>query len=232
MNILVVDDEPDIIELLRYNLVREGFMVDYAEDGEQALKKIRSNAYNLIILDLMLPLISGLELCKILKKDDSTSSIPIIMLTAKAEETDKIVGLELGADDYVTKPFSPRELAARIKAVLRRASQKKDSLTGNIVKFGKLTIDFETYKVSIKNKPVQLSATEFKILKFLIERKGRIFSRDNLLDAIWKGEAFVTERTVDVHINRLRSQIEDNPKNPKYIKTMRGVGYYFAGDTD
>ncbi len=230
MKILVVDDEPDIIELVRYNLIREGFSVDSAESGEQALRKIRSESYKLVILDLMLPIISGLELCKIFRKDEKTSGIPIIMLTAKAEETDKIVGLEIGADDYVTKPFSPRELVARVKAVLRRTDEKRKA--PKEMKIGALNINFDTYRVSVKGKPIKLSATEFKILKFLIERKGKIFSRDHLLDAVWKGEAFVTPRTVDVHINRLRSQIEDDPKSPRHIKTMRGIGYYFAGDND
>jgi len=230
MKILVVDDEPDIIELVRYNLIREGFSVDSAESGEQALRKVRSESYNLVILDLMLPVISGLELCKIFRKGEKTSRIPIIMLTAKAEETDKIVGFEIGADDYVTKPFSPRELVARVKAVLRRTDEKRKMPKEMTI--GALTINIDTYRVSVKGKPVKLSATEFKILKFLIERKGKIFSRDHLLDAVWKGEAFVTPRTVDVHINRLRSQIEDDPKSPRYIKTMRGVGYYFLGDND
>ncbi len=230
MKILVVDDEPDIIELVRYNLVREGFSVYSAESGEQALRKIRSESYNLVILDLMLPVISGIELCKILRKDEKTSSIPIIMLSAKAEETDKIVGLEIGADDYVTKPFSPRELVARVKAVLRRTDEERKAPKEMTI--GDLTINFDTYRVSVKGKPVKLSATEFKILKLLIERKGKIFSRDHLLDAVWKGESFVTPRTVDVHINRLRNQIEDDPKNPRYIKTMRGIGYYFSGESD
>ncbi len=230
MKIIVVDDEPDIIELVRYNLIREGFSVDHAESGNEALRKIRTGDYDLIILDLMLPVISGLELCRILGKDEKTSRIPIIMLTAKAEETDKIVGLEMGADDYVTKPFSPRELVARVKAVLRRADEDRKSLKE--IKIGGLAIDFDAYRVHVKNKPVKLSATEFKVLKFLIERRDKIFSRDHLLDAVWKGEAFVEPRTVDVHIRRLRAQIEDDPKNPRYIKTMRGVGYYFSGDTD
>lgn len=228
MKILVVDDEPDIIELVKYNLVREGFTVDSAESGDRALKKIRSEEYNLVILDLMLPIIPGLELCRILKSDKNTSRIPIIMLTAKSDETDKIVGLEMGADDYITKPFSPRELVARTKAVLRRFDESLKQKTQ--VKIGDLLINFEAYAVSVKNKPVKLSATEFRMLRFLIERKGRIFSRDQLLDSVWKGETFVEPRTVDVHIRRLRSQIEDDPKNPRYIKTMRGVGYYFSGD--
>ncbi|MBI4686324.1 MAG: response regulator transcription factor [Nitrospirae bacterium] len=228
MNILVVDDEPDIVELVRYNLQREGFSVDTAESGDIALKKIRNNNYALIVLDLMLPVISGLELCRALRADKNLSRIPIIMLTAKSGETDKVVGLEMGADDYITKPFSPRELVARIKAVLRRFEEPERHKAE--VKIGDLLVNFETYAVSVKDKQVKLSATEFRMLKFLLERKGKIFSRDQLLDSVWKGEAFVEPRTVDVHIRRLRSQIEDDPKNPRYIKTMRGVGYYFSGD--
>ena len=228
MKILVVDDEPDIAELVRYNLLKEGFSVDTAESGEKALKKIRSENYDLVILDLMLPVIPGLEICRIMRKDERTNSVPVIMLTAKTEETDKVVGLEIGADDYVTKPFSPRELVARVKAVLRRTDEKWKAVKE--IKRGDLYINFDTFKVYVKNKPVKLSATEFKILKFLIEQKGRVFSRGYLLDVIWKGEAFVTPRTVDVHINRLRNQIEEDPKNPRYIRTMRGIGYYFSGD--
>lgn len=230
MKILVVDDEPDIIELVRYNLVREGFSVDTAETGDQALRKIRSGCYNLIILDLMLPEIPGLELCRTLKREEKTRGIPIIMLTAKAEETDRVIGLEIGADDYVTKPFSPRELVARVKAVLRRTGERLDE--SREIRIGDLYINLDTYRVRVKDRVVKLSATEFKMLRFLVERKGRVFSRDHLLDAIWKGESFVTPRTVDVHINRLRSQIEDDPKNPRYIRTMRGIGYYFSGEAD
>lgn len=228
MNVLVVDDEPDIIELLRYNLVREGFSVDSAETGDRALKKVYSGGYDLIILDLMLPVIPGLELCRILRKDKRTTTIPIIMLTAKTDETDKIVGLEMGADDYITKPFSPRELIARVKAVLRRTSE--DQKAEKEIRASDLYINFDEYRVEIKGRPVRLSATEFKMLRFLAERKGRVFNRDHLLDAVWGGDAFVTPRTVDVHINRIRSQIEDDPKNPRYIKTMRGIGYYFSGE--
>ncbi len=228
MNVLVVDDEPDIIELLRYNLVREGFTVDSAETGDKALKKVYSGTYNLIILDLMLPIIPGLELCRILRKDERTRAIPIIMLTAKTDETDKIVGLEMGADDYITKPFSPRELIARVRAVLRRTNEgqkvEKEIRTGDIY------INLDEYRVEVKGRPVRLSATEFKMLRFLVERRGRVFNREHLLDAVWQGEAFVTPRTVDVHINRIRNQIEDDPKNPRFIKTMRGIGYYFSGE--
>jgi phosphate regulon transcriptional regulator PhoB len=227
MHILVIDDEADLVELVIYNLKKEGFSVDAASDGETALKKVRKGTYDLIILDLMLPGIQGTELCRFLRNDPKTSGVPIIMLTAKAEEVDKIVGLEIGADDYVTKPFSPRELVARVKAVLRRSTKKP--VTDKIVKTGDLEINRERYTVIKKGKHVKVSATEFKILLFLAERKGKVFSREQLLDAIWRDEAFVEPRTVDVHIRRLRAHIEDDPAHPRYIKTMRGIGYFFDG---
>ncbi|OGW36567.1 MAG: DNA-binding response regulator [Nitrospirae bacterium RBG_13_39_12] len=227
MNILVIDDEADLVELVSYNLKKEGFRVDSASDGETALYKLRKNKYALVVLDLMLPGIQGIELCRILRNNPDTAGLPVIMLTAKGEEVDKIVGLEIGADDYITKPFSPRELVARVKAVLRRAKEKP--LTENLLKIGELEIDKERYNISIKGKLVKLSATEFKLLLYLAERKGKVFSREQLLDAIWRDEAFVEPRTVDVHIRRLRSQIEEAPANPKYIKTMRGIGYFFNG---
>lgn len=226
-HILIVDDEADLVELVSYNLKKEGFIVDSASDGETALTKIRKDKYDLVILDLMLPGIQGMELCRILRNDPKTSAIPIIMLTAKGDEVDRILGLEMGADDYMTKPFSPRELVARVKTVLRRSEKKP--VTEKILKMGELEIDRERYTVSIKGKPVKLSATEFKLLLFLAERKGKVFSRSQLLDAIWRDEAFVEPRTVDVHIRRLRAQIEEDPVNPVYIKTLRGIGYFFAG---
>jgi phosphate regulon transcriptional regulator PhoB len=227
MHILVVDDEADLVELVSYNLNKEGFTVDSASGGEAALTKMRKDKYDLVILDLMLPGIQGIELCRILRNDPKTAGLPIIMLTAKGEEVDRILGLEMGADDYMTKPFSPRELVARVRAVLRRSTEKP--LTEKILKIGELEIDRERYTVSIKGKPIKLSATEFKLLLFLAERKGKVFSRGQLLDAIWRDEAFVEPRTVDVHIRRLRSHIEEDPANPRYIKTMRGLGYLFDG---
>ena len=226
-NILVVDDEADLVELVSYNLKKEGFIVDSASDGETALTKIRKGKYGLLILDLMLPGIQGMELCRILRNDPKTSVLPIIMLTAKGEEVDKILGLEMGADDYMAKPFSPRELVARVKAVLRRSKEKP--VSEKILKIGDLEIDRERYVVSVRTNPVKLSATEFKLLLFLAERKGKVFSRDQLLDAVWRDEAFVEPRTVDVHVRRLRSNIEEDPAKPKYIKTMRGIGYFFDG---
>lgn len=226
-HIFVVDDEADLVKLVTYNLKKEGFLVDSAQDGEKALAKVKKGKYDLIILDLMLPGIQGMEICRILRNDPKTSSLPIIMLTAKGEEVDKILGLEIGADDYITKPFSPRELVARVKAVLRRTIEKPAA--DKIIEAGDLVINKETYSVTNKGLPVKLSATEFKLLLFLAERRGKIFNRDQILDAIWRDEAFVEPRTVDVHIRRLRSQIEEDPAQPRYIKTMRGIGYFFDG---
>jgi phosphate regulon transcriptional regulator PhoB len=223
-NILIVDDEPDLVELLSYNLKKEGFGVLTAPDGEDALHKIRKTEVDLILLDLMLPGIQGLELCRILRQNPKTERIPIIMLTAKGEEGDKIRGLETGADDYMTKPFSPKELIARVNAVLRRSGERTSR--DNVLRIGDLLIDRERYSVLKKDVPVHLSATEFKLLLYLVERRGRVFSRDQLLDAVWKDESYVEPRTVDVHIRRLRTQIEDDPAEPVYIKTRRGVGYY------
>ena len=224
-HILVVDDETDLVDLISYNLKKEGFSVDSALDGETALTKIRKGRYDLVVLDLMLPGIQGIELCRILRNDPKTESLPVIMLTAKGEEVDKILGLEMGADDYVTKPFSPRELLARVKAVLRRSMEKP--APEKILKAGELVIDKERYTVSVRGKSIKLSATEFKLLLFLAERKGKVFNREQLLDAVWSDEAFVEPRTVDVHIRRLRAHIEEDPAHPRYIKTLRGIGYFF-----
>ena len=226
-HILIVDDEADIVELVSYNLKKEGFTVDSASDGEAALTKIRKGKYTLVILDLMLPGIQGMELCRILRNDPKTAALPIIMLTAKGEEVDKILGLEMGADDYMAKPFSPRELIARVKAVLRRTAEQP--AVERILKSGEIEIDRERYMVTVRGRAVKLSATEFKLLLYLIERKGKVFSRDQLLDAVWRDEAFVEPRTVDVHIRRLRSNIEEDPAKPKYIRTLRGIGYFFDG---
>jgi len=213
--ILIVDDEPDIVDLVSYNLKKDGFRVTTASDGEQALHKIRKDRFDLVVLDLMLPGIQGVELCRIIRNDPKIAHTPIIMLTAKGEEVDRVIGLESGADDYMTKPFSARELIARIKAVLRRTGEKET--TEKSLHIGKLHINLETHGVT---------KDEFKLLVYLVERKGKVFSRDQLVDAVWKGEAFIEPRTVDVHIRRLRTQIEDDPSDPAYIRTRRGVGYY------
>jgi phosphate regulon transcriptional regulator PhoB len=230
-NILVIDDEADIVELVAYNLKKEGFEVDTAHDGEEGLKKIDSKRYDLIFLDLMLPGIQGIELCKRIRNNAETSRIPVIMLTAKGEEIDKIIGLEVGADDYITKPFSPRELVARAKAILRRAEQPVEAVeearqAESILKIRDMTIDKERFTVMVGDRQVKLSATEFKLLLFLAERPKRIFNREQLLDMVWGNDVYVEPRTVDVHIRRLRAKIENDPNNPEYIKTMRGVGYF------
>jgi phosphate regulon transcriptional regulator PhoB len=223
-NVLIVDDEPDLVELVSYNMKKEGFQVATAPDGGVALEKARKKNFDLIILDLMLPGIQGIELCRILRNDPKTERVPIIMLTAKGDEADRVRGLETGADDYMAKPFSPRELIARVKAVLRRSGEQ--AAAGKTITLGDLTINTETFMVSKRNKPLELSATEFRLLLYLVQRRGRVFSRDQLLDAVWKGETYVEPRTVDVHIRRLRTQIEDDPSEPVYIRTRRGIGYY------
>lgn len=229
--ILLVDDEPDIIELVSYNLVKEGFEISSASDGEHALNKIHKENFDLIILDLMLPRIHGMELCRILRNNQKTKNLPILMLTAKSEEVDKVLGLEMGADDYITKPFSPRELVARVKAILRRLDRtEQESVKEKTIKIGNLSIDLEKYEVKKGNTLLNLSATEFKLLLFLAERRGRVFSREQLLDSVWGNDSFVEPRTVDVHVRRLREQIEDNPADPRYIKTRRGIGYYMDAE--
>ena len=228
IRILVVDDEPDLVELVTYNLTREGFKVTSASDGEEALDKIKKGGFGLVILDLMLPGLQGTELCRIIRSNPKTASMPIIMLTAKSDVTDRVQGLETGADDYMTKPFSPKELTARVNAVLRRGAGRKTQ--ESVLTVHNLRIDKERYIVSKNNVPLNLSSTEFRILLYLVERRGRVFSRDQLLDALWQDDTFVEPRTVDVHIRRLRTHIEDDPARPLFVKTRRGVGYYVEGE--
>lgn len=222
--ILLVEDEKNILKMLEYNFKKEGFRVISALDGEDAIDLAHREYPDLIILDLMLPVVDGLEVCKALKKESKTSSIPIIMLTAKTQEADKVVGLELGADDYVTKPFSPRELIARVKAVLRR-SKEKDKLP-ELIEIGNLKIDFSKISVFIKDKPVTLTSKEFELLKILIRAKGRVLSRDYLLDAIWGYDKAleIQTRTVDVHIRSLRKKLKSEAKK---IITVKNYGYRF-----
>jgi len=220
--ILVVDDEKDIIELVHYNLEKEGFKVISATNGEKALQLASKEEPEVIILDLMLPGIDGLEVCRVLKRNNQTSSIPIIMLTAKGEETDIVVGLELGADDYITKPFSPRVLVARVKAVLRRMKDKKEE--SKIININQLTIDLIRHRVTFKGKPLDLTSTEFNLFTLLVQNRGRVFTRDQLLDKAWKEGSFVVDRTVDVHIRRLRQKLG---QAFHLIETIRGVGYRF-----
>ncbi len=225
--ILVVDDERDIAQLLSYNLKKEGFLVDEAGAGDDALRMARERPYQLILLDLMLPGLSGMELCRIFKRDPETAAIPIIMLTARSEEMDKVTGLESGADDYVTKPFSVRELIARVRSVLRRA--EGDAAGKKLLRAGNLEVDPERHRVKAGSTVLELSPTEFRLLRFLLERKGKVFSRDQILEAVWKGEAFVETRTVDVHIRRLRAELEKAGAGDA-IRTVRGVGYSFSDE--
>lgn len=225
--ILVVDDEKDILKMLDYNLKKDGFRIISVQDGKEALELAEREHPDLIILDLMLPGIDGLEVCKMLKKQEKTSVIPVIMLTAKSQETDKIVGLELGADDYVTKPFSPKELIARIKAVLRR-SKEKERLP-ELFRIGDLMIDFSKIQAEVKGKPVALTAKEFELLRTLIKVKGRVLSRDYLLDTIWGFDKAVEieTRTVDVHIRTLRKKLKNEARR---IVTVKNYGYRFEAE--
>jgi two-component system phosphate regulon response regulator PhoB len=221
--ILVAEDEPDVRNLVVMNLKNAGFTVLAAENGLAALKEARNSVPSLVILDLMLPEMSGLEVCKVLKKEPATSAIPIIMLTAKAEEVDRIVGLELGADDYITKPFSPRELVLRVKSVLRRASAASEP--GDEISLGDIRIDRARCEVTVKGKAIEFTATEFKLLTLLIERRGRVQSRDALLNDVWGYESAIDTRTVDTHIRRLREKLG---KAADCIETVRGFGYRIA----
>jgi DNA-binding response OmpR family regulator len=223
--ILVVDDEADVIDMLQINLRAAGFAVITAEDGASALQKTRSELPALVILDLMLPQISGLEICKALKSDPVTKHIPVIMLTAKAEEVDKIVGLELGADDYVTKPFSPRELILRVNRSLQRGKEKPPA--PEKVAIGELMLDHARHEVLVKNQPVDLTATEFKLLALLIDRRGRVQGRDRLLNDVWGYESVIDTRTVDTHVRRLREKLGPLAG---YVETVRGVGYRISED--
>lgn len=228
MKILAVDDEKDIVELIAYNLEKEGYSVIRAYDGERALELVMTQNPDLLLLDLMLPGINGVDVCRRLRNDRRSANLPIIMLTAKNEEIDRVLGLEMGADDYITKPFSLRELIARVRAVLRRtgAAQKKEQ-QGEFV-FKDLRVDYDAHEVFVAGKKVDLSPTEKKLLMFLSRNPGRVFSRDQILDQVWEGESFVERRTVDVHVRRLRAQIEPDQENPHYILTVRGTGYKFA----
>lgn len=222
--ILVVDDEKDIVELIRYNLEKEGYRVVSAFKGTQAIKLAEKELPYLIILDLMLPELDGLEVCKILKRNPKTVGIPILMVTAKSSETDKVVGLELGADDYMTKPFSPRELVARVKVVLRRIKEPKLEPFSETIKLGELKLDLAKYIVTLKNKPIELTSKEIELLKTMIAAKGRVLSRDYLLDHVW-GVAESTDietRTVDVHIALLRKKLGTEGNR---IITVKNVGY-------
>lgn len=225
MKALVVDDEQPLLDALQYALQREGFEVITATDSEQAIQLFNEQNPDLVILDVMLPTRSGFEVCQILRKQ---SNVPIIMLTARGAEGDRVVGLEIGADDYITKPFSMRELMARIRSVMRRASASSAPV-GPVLKAGDLTLDVNQYEARLGDRLLNLSPKEFELLRFLMEHPGQVFSRQTLLDRVWGEDKYIEERTVDVHIHWLREKIEPNPRKPKYLLTVRGVGYKFRG---
>ena len=222
-HVLVVDDEEDILELVRYNLVRGGFDVTTVTTGEEALKKAKGSVPDLVLLDLMLPGVDGLEVCNILKREPKTAHVPIVMLTAKGEEADIVAGLELGADDYITKPFSPRVLVARVKAVLRRKAKSSVDMTA-VIKRKDLVIHPGRHEVTVKGKRIVLTSTEFHILHYLARRPGWVFTRQQIIDAARGDEYPVTDRSVDVHIVGLRKKLGSLGS---YIETVRGVGYRF-----
>ncbi len=227
-SILVVDDEPKIVKLAQDYLERAGYRVFPASDGEAALALARHEKPDLVVLDLNLPgparsgaPMDGLDVCRALRRD---SDVPIIMLTARVDETDRLIGLELGADDYITKPFSPRELVARVRAVLRRFERP---LAPESLRIDDLDIDSGAMQLTVRGRMVPTTATEFRLLDYLARHPGRVFTREQLLDAVWRETAFVTPRSVDVYVRRIREKIEPEPENPRYLKTVRGAGYRF-----
>jgi two-component system, OmpR family, response regulator RegX3 len=223
--ILLVEDEASLAESVRYNLEREGFRVTVAPDGRAGLERFRADGPNLVILDLMLPEMSGLDLCKLIRE---TSTVPIIMLTAKDAEADKVAGLELGADDYVTKPFSMRELVSRVRAQLRRAGMAVPSGNGEVLTGGPVVLDPERHEVRVRGEIVPLPPKEFAVLHLLLERKGKLLTRRFLLEEVWGPDYFGDTKTLDVHVKRLRQKVEDDPHHPRSIVTVRGLGYKFV----
>ncbi len=221
--ILVVDDEPEAVELVEYNLRQAGYAVTTAADGAEALKKARAAAPDLMVLDVMLPEMDGFEVCKILRREPATARVPILMLTAKAAEIDRVLGLELGADDYLTKPFSPRELLLRIRKILERGKPPPEK--AETMRFGELVIDEPRHVVSWRGKAVELTATEFKLLSVLAQRRGRVQSRDQLLRDVWEYDNLIDTRTVDTHMRRLREKLGPAAR---HLDTVRGVGYRFV----
>lgn len=220
--ILVVDDEKDLLDLVAYHLTNAGYNVTTAADGETALEKARERPPDLILLDILLPDLPGLDVCRILKSGERTRSVPIIFLTAKNEEIDRVVGFELGADDYVSKPFSPRELVLRVRALLKR--RKGEGETRPPLVAGNLRVDRDRHEATLEGKPIELTATEFRLLAHLMDNGGRALSRDHLLDSVWGTDAFVTDRTIDTHVKRLRAKLGASGDR---VETVRGVGYRF-----
>ena len=224
--ILIVEDESSFSEAISFLLGKEGFETDVAENGRAALELFKASAYDLVLLDLMIPEVSGIEVCRAIR---TTSMVPIIMLTAKDSEVDKVVGLELGADDYVTKPYSSRELVARIKAVLRRGTTESMDADSNsaIQVAGNIRMDVERHQVTVNGTLINLPLKEFELLEFLMRNTGRVLTRGQLIDRVWGGDYYGDTKTLDVHIKRLRSKIEEDPANPQLIQTIRGLGYKF-----
>jgi DNA-binding response OmpR family regulator len=225
--ILLVDDEQPVQKLLSFPLEKEGYEVVSALDGQEALKRFENERFDLVVLDIMLPKIDGLEVCRRLR---AKSAVPIIMLTAKAEEIDKVLGLEIGADDYITKPFSMREFRSRVRAALRRAEMSELNGNDEPLDRGDLHIDLAKRTTELRGQPVQLTYVEFEILSVLARHPGRVYTRDMLLDRIWGDSAFRDQRTIDVHIRHLREKLESDPRNPEYLLTVRGVGYRFRDE--
>lgn len=223
--ILIVEDEKPISDIIKFNLIKEGYEIETAYDGEEALKKVYQFQPDLVLLDVMLPKLDGFQVCRRIRE---SFNMPIIMLTAKEEEVDKVLGFELGADDYITKPFGMRELIARVKANIRRLSLADTDTSGNnVIYAGKLTIDLDRYEVLKEEKTIELTLREFELLKFLATQANQIFTREQLLKDVWGYEYFGDIRTVDVTVRRLREKVEDDSSEPTYIMTKRGVGYYF-----
>lgn len=222
--ILIVEDEEDVLELVRYNLEKNGYQTETAPNGRLALEKVRSKTIDLILLDLMLPEIDGLEVCRTVKKDPKTAEIPIVMLTAKGTEADIVTGLEMGADDYITKPFSPRVLMARVKAVLRRKEMPQETADSSVLRIQEIEIDSGRHRVTVAGESVKLTTTEFGLLKFLASRPGWVFTRYQIVDAVHGNDYPVTDRSVDVQVVGLRKKLGDAGR---YIETVRGVGYRF-----
>src|SRR5260370_49452 len=223
---VLVEDEPDILELVRYNFQKEGFEVTSCERGDRVIEALRRKPADLVVLDIMLPGEDGLEICRRMRADAALADIPLIFVTAKADEVDRVVGLELGADDYVVKPFSIRELIARARAVLRRGQRSEEDRES--IAAGEIEMDSSTQDVIVRGKPIRLSALEFRLLHFLVSQPRRVFTRERLLDQAWGTECSVTPRTVDVHIRRLREKVERRPEQPHYIQTVGGGGCRFC----
>ncbi len=228
--VLVIEDDADIRELIRYNLADEGFAVDEAADGPQALDRMQRRMPDLVVLDLMLPGMPGLDICRRIRSAPATAQLPVLIVTAKGTEVDRVLGLEMGADDYVVKPFSPRELVARVKALLRRAHALSEPASAGVFEKGRLKIDFGTFEVFVDGERKELALREFELLKFLVQHPMRVYTREQLLDMVWGRDTFVEPRTVDVHVRRLRQRIERDDANPELILTVRSVGYRFNPD--